>query len=157
MARSSDQVSAMTQMTQCEALRELAHDLIAAWNDHDARRVASYFAEDYVGDDVAVSEPMRGPRDVRRYVTYNFLGFPDLHFDLHDTVAQADRIAIIWTVRGTHRGRVMNIPPTGAQVEARGISVLTVKDGKIVHSLRVWDVAGMLRHIGLLPDLPTLA
>jgi len=31
-----------------------------------------------------------------------------------------------------------------------------VKDGKIVRSLRVWDVAGMLRHIGLLPDLPAM-
>lgn len=156
MARPSDPIHTKTERSECEALRQLAHDLIAAWNDHDARRVASYFAEDYVGDDVTVAGQMRGPCDVRCYVTYHFLGFPDLRFELHDTIAQGNRIALIWTVRGTHKGKVMNIPPTGAQIEARGISVLTVKDGKIVHSLRVWDVAGMLRYIGLLPDLPAM-
>lgn len=144
-------------MADVDPLVRLAHDLIAAWNDHDARRVAAFFAEDYIGEDVGLATPLQGPRDVRRYVTYNFLGYPDLHFDLHDTLAQGDRIALIWTVRGTHRGRVMNIPPTGASVEAKGISVLTIRDGKIWRSLRVWDVAGMLRNIGLLPDLPSLA
>jgi predicted ester cyclase len=94
---------------------------------------------------------------VRRYVLYNYMGFPDLHFELHETIAQGDKLVIVWTVRGTHKGRVMNIPPTGVKVEARGISVLTIQNGKITRSLRVWDVAGMLRHIGLLPDLPTLA
>jgi steroid delta-isomerase-like uncharacterized protein len=145
-----------TAMAESDQLGRLAHDLIAAWNDHDARRVASLFAEDYVGDDVSLAEPLHGPRDVRRLVLYNLLGYPDLHFELHDTLTQGDRIALIWTVRGTHRGRVMNIPPTEAQVEARGITVLTVREGKIWRSLRVWDVAGMLRNIGLLPDLPSL-
>jgi steroid delta-isomerase-like uncharacterized protein len=142
--------------SETDRLARLAQDLIAAWNDHDARRVASFFAEDYIGDDVGMADSLHGPRDVRRYVNYNFLGFPDLRFELHDTLAQGDRIALIWTVRGTHRGHVMNIPPTGAAVEVKGISVLTVRDGKIWRSLRVWDVAGMLRHIGLLPDLPSL-
>jgi steroid delta-isomerase-like uncharacterized protein len=144
-------------MSDAESIRQIAHDLIAAWNAHDARKVSSFFAEDYVGDDVGIAAPLRGPREVRRYVAYNCLGFPDIHFELHDAICQGNRIALVWTVTGTHRGRVMNIPPTGATVEAKGISVLTFKDGKIVRSLRVWDVAGMLRSIGLLPDLPTLA
>lgn len=143
-------------MSELEANAQLARDLITAWNEHDARRVAAFFSEDYVGEDVGVHGQMHGPRDVRRYVIYNQLGFPDLHFEVHDTIAQGDKVALVWTVTGTHKGRVMNIPPTGAHVQAQGVSVLTYRDGLIVHSLRVWDVAGMLRHIGLLPDLPTL-
>jgi steroid delta-isomerase-like uncharacterized protein len=139
-----------------EANMQIARDLITAWNAHDARAAARLFAEGYVGDDVSVAGQFHGPRDVRRYILYNLLGFPDLHFELHDLIAQGDRVAIIWTVTGTHQGRVMNIPPTGQRVEAKGISVITVREGKITHSLRVWDVAGMLRHIGLLPDLPVL-
>ncbi|BCX05256.1 MAG: hypothetical protein KatS3mg053_3194 [Candidatus Roseilinea sp.] len=72
-----------------------------------------------------------------RYVAYNILGFPDLHFELHETIAQGNRVVMVWTARGTHQGRVMNIPPTGARVEVKGISVITVEAGKIVHSLRV--------------------
>ena len=139
-----------------KANTQLALGLIETWNAHDARRVAELFSDDYVGEDVAVAGQFRGPRDVRRYVAYNLLGFPDLHFELHETLAQGDKVAVIWTVTGTHQGRVMNIPPTGQRVEAKGVSILTMRAGKICHSLRVWDVAGMLRHIGLLPDLPAL-
>ena len=143
-------------MSNLEANTQLARDLVIAWNEHDARRVAAFFSEDYVGEDVGVHGQMRGPRDVRRYVSYNLLGFPDLHFNLHDIIAQEDKVALVWTVTGTHKGRVMNIPPTGLPISAQGISILTIRDCLIVHSLRVWDVAGMLRHIGLLPDLPAL-
>jgi len=47
----------------------------------------------------------------------------------------------------------MNIPPTGRAVAVRGTSVLTVEDGKIKRAFRIWDVAGLLRSIGLLPEL----
>jgi hypothetical protein len=47
----------------------------------------------------------------------------------------------------------MNIPPTGRNVEVLGTSVLTVGDGKIARGLYIWDVAGLLRSIGLLPEL----
>ena len=134
----------------------VARELIEAWNAHDARRLSKLFCDDYVGEDVSVAGQFHGPRDVRRYVLYNLLGFPDLHFALHDTIAQGNQVVIVWTVTGTHLGRVMNIPPTGQRVEARGVSVLTFRGGKIIHSLRVWDVASMLRHIGLLPDLPAI-
>lgn len=143
-------------MSELEANTRLARDLVAAWNAHNIRRVASFFSDAYVGEDVGMHGQMRGVRDVQRYVAYNLLGFPDLHFKIHDTIAQGDKVALVWTVMGTHTGKVMNIPPTGAKISAQGVSILTVRDGRIVHSLRVWDVAGMLRHIGLLPDLPAL-
>ncbi len=143
-------------MSELEANTRLARDLVAAWNAHNIRRVASFFSDAYVGEDVGMHGQMRGVRDVQRYVAYNLLGFPDLHFEIHDTIAQGDKVALVWTVMGTHAGKVMNIPPTGAKISAQGVSILTVRDGRIVHSLRVWDVAGMLRHIGLLPDLPAL-
>jgi hypothetical protein len=47
----------------------------------------------------------------------------------------------------------MRIPPTGRSIAVRGTSVLTVESGKIIRGLYVWDVAGLLRSIGLLPEL----
>ncbi len=151
-----DHIATREAVSELEANARLARDLIAAWNAHSIRRVASFFSDDYVGEDVGLHGQMRGVRDVQRYVAYNLLGFPDLRFEIHDTIAQGGKVALVWTAAGTHAGKVMNIPPTGAKISTRGISILTVRDSRIVHSLRVWDVAGMLRHIGLLPDLPAL-
>jgi hypothetical protein len=38
-------------------------------------------------------------------------------------------------------------------VAVRGTSVLTVENEKVTRGLYVWDVAGPLRSIGLLPEL----
>ena len=47
----------------------------------------------------------------------------------------------------------MHIPPTGRKIAVRGISVLTIENEKITSGLYVWDAAGLLRAIGLLPEL----
>ena len=70
-----------------------------------------------------------------------------------EIVIQGDRVALFWTAYGTHEGRLMNIPPTHRKIAVRGASLLTVENEKISHGLYVWDVAGLLRSIGLLPDL----
>ena len=47
----------------------------------------------------------------------------------------------------------MNIPPTGRAVRIRGVSLLTVADGRLKRARRIWDLAGLLRSFGLLPEL----
>lgn len=143
-------------MADSTLLATLAHGLIDAWNAHDARRVAQYFSEDYVGEDVGLAAALHGPRDVLRQVLFNTLGIPDLKFTLDDLVVQGDAFVISWTMHGTHKGKIMNVPPTGQQIIARGMTLYRVRDGLIWRSRRVWDVAGMLRQFGLLPDAPAL-
>lgn len=134
----------------------LAEDLVAAWNAHDPRRVAEFFAEDYEGDDIGLSNPIHGRRGIRRLVAFTLLGLPDITFDLDQVITQADQLVMVWRARGTHLGKIMNIPPTQRAVEYRGVTMYTVRDGLITGSLRLWDMAGMLRQIGLLPELPEL-
>jgi hypothetical protein len=35
----------------------------------------------------------------------------------------------------------------------RGVSVLMIEDSKVKNATYIWDVAGLLRNIGLLPEL----
>ena len=79
--------------------------------------------------------------------------FPDLRFVEEEIVVQDNRAVLVWTAHGTHGGKLMRIPPTGRKIAVRGTSVLTVEDGKVTRGLYVWDVAGLLRTIGLLPEL----
>jgi predicted ester cyclase len=59
----------------------------------------------------------------------------------------------MWNVRGTHQGTLMNIPPTGRQISVRGVSLLTIENAKVRRATYIWDVAGLLRAVGLLPEL----
>ena len=127
-------------------------DLMDALNAHDMERVKGFYADDFVGEDIAQAKPQRGPEERCRVLMSYIRAFPDLHFD-GDTIVQGDRAVYIWTMRGTHQGTLMRIPPTGRVVEVRGVSLLTFQDGKITHGINIWDMAGLLRGLGLLPEL----
>ena len=47
----------------------------------------------------------------------------------------------------------MHIPPTGRRVTVRGVTLLTIDGDSVRRSESLWDVAGLLRAIGLLPEL----
>jgi steroid delta-isomerase-like uncharacterized protein len=135
-----------------ETLR-LVRDLLEAWNAHDPERIQTFYAPEYEGVDVAQAKPQRGPQDVSRLVRRYFQAFPDLRFVDEDIVVQGNRAVLVWTAHATHGGELMRIPPTGRNIAVRGTSVLTIENGKVTRGLYIWDVAGLLRSIGLLPEL----
>ncbi len=131
----------------------LAAALIDAWNAHDIERVVVLYASDYEGEDVAEPAPLRGHAAVRRSAERYLRAFPDLRWSVERVLAQGETVVLVWTAQGTHKGTLLHIPPTGRLVEVRGISVLEVDDGRVRRGTVVWDVAGLLRAVGLLPDL----
>ena len=124
-----------------------------AWNSHDAEMVLRLYSPEYIGDDVGQSSLLHGHTGLRALLDTYWKAFPDLRFACRDCVVQGSRVVVVWAAEGTHQGTIMNIPPTGHRVEVRGMSVIDVNDGLIVRCQSVWDVAGMLRHLGLLPEL----
>jgi steroid delta-isomerase-like uncharacterized protein len=126
---------------------------MAAWNAHDAARVSSFYTSDYVGIDVSITEQQRGPEAVRCTVQHYLEVFPDLYIQGEEIIIDENRVAVKVQVNGTHRGIIMNIPATGRFTEIHGVAFLTFEDEKIKQASYLWDVAGFLRGIGLLPDL----
>jgi len=133
--------------------QELIRHLIAAWNSHDPERVAALYTEDYEGIDVGEPGPQYGPQAIYQSVSRYLAAFPDLEFTEDEMICEGDHVALVWTARGTHRGTLMNIPPSGRKICLKGMSRHVISEGKIVRSLYVWDLAGLLRDIGLLPRL----
>ncbi len=135
---------------------EYAHfvdHLIDAWNSHDPAQVATYYAPHYQGVDIGQNAPFQGPADVQEYFARFYQAFPDSHIRVDSVVAEPDRYAVAWTMYGTHQGKLNNIPPSGKSIKVRGVSLLTIDAGKVVQTLTIWDMAGLLRAIGLLPKL----
>ncbi len=143
----------LNSAAQTEEYERFAREVIAAWNSHDPDRIARLYADNYVGTDVSQADPQYGPQGIRATATRYLEAFPDLVLMPEETVIQDNRIAVAFTARGTHTGPMMNIPPTGRAATIRGVSLFTLTDGKITRALHVWDVAGFLRSIGLLPEL----
>ena len=78
--------------------------------------------------------------------------FSDWHSTFEDLVAEGDRVAERWTGRGTHRGELQGIPPTGERVEAPGSVFYRIVGGKIVEFRGQLDMMSLMQQLGAIPS-----
>jgi hypothetical protein len=76
---------------------------------------------------------------------------PGAHHDIEDVFATDDRIAVRFVIRGTHTGSFFGIPATGRPLVIAANVLMHVADGKITRLFGMFDEAGMLRQMGVLP------
>lgn len=127
-------------------------ELIDAWNAHDKDRLLAMYHPGYMGEDHSEGKQADGLTNAGRMIDYIFNAIPDLHMQILEEGGEGDQVFFFWKASGHHKGRLMNIPPTGKPVSFMGSTFFSLLDGKIIRSRRIWDVAGMLRQIGLLPE-----
>lgn len=73
--------------------------------------------------------------------------FPDLQVTNDDLIAEGDKVAVLWTATGTHKGELMGMPPTGRQIKWTGITIYRFANSKIVESWWSYDALGMMQQI----------
>ena len=106
----------------------------------------------YIHHDPSLPPELQRGREAYKQVVSLFLsGFPDLKTTVDDIVAEGDRVACRWTFRGTQRGEMMGIPPTGKRVLGSGMSIHRIADGKIAEGWFNFDTLGMLQQLGAIP------
>jgi predicted ester cyclase len=58
-----------------------------------------------------------------------------------------------WSCRGTHKGELNGIAPTGKQIAISGVTVARVSNGKIVEGYVNWDAQGLMQQLAVVPQL----
>jgi len=74
-------------------------------------------------------------------------GFPDADATLEDILAEGDRVAYRLTIRGTHRGDFLGIPPTGRRVTVSFFAIVRIAGGKLTEEWGGLDQADLLRQL----------
>jgi hypothetical protein len=62
-------------------------------------------------------------------------------------VAEGDMVTVVWTFRGTNTAAGYGLPPTGARIELRGITVWRIVDGRIREEWTSFDELQAARQI----------
>ena len=106
--------------------------------------------------DVVWHEPdqeIRGLEQAKQFVTTYKTAFPDMTVTVEDVIAEEDKVVSRVTLRGTHQGETEEFgPPTGRQVELKGITISRVLGGKIVEDWDSYDNLSILQQLGLVPE-----
>jgi steroid delta-isomerase-like uncharacterized protein len=92
---------------------------------------------------------LRGPEGFKQMVTMYRTAFPDLTLTINDLIAEDDKVVTRWTARGTHRGDLQGIAPTGRTTTVTGILISRFAGGKLVEDWEAFDEVGMLRQLGV--------
>lgn len=74
--------------------------------------------------------------------------FPDLHFEIHEMLAEEEIVAFRSTMTGTHLGPFQGLPPTGKPISVAHMHFVRLLDGKTTDLWHVWDMAGLMRQLG---------
>jgi predicted ester cyclase len=80
-----------------------------------------------------------------------YAGFPDLNHTVERVFADGDQVAVRLTIRGTHAGTLFGIPATNRPATIVANMILVLRDGRVSQLYGMFDEAGMLRQIGVLP------
>jgi steroid delta-isomerase-like uncharacterized protein len=95
------------------------------------------------------SRTIQGRELFKQYLSMLLTAFPDLHVTIEDLFeGEGDRVVVRYTYRGTHKGDLMGIPPTGKQVTVTGIAIARVANGKV---LEEWIISDLMQQIGGVP------
>jgi steroid delta-isomerase-like uncharacterized protein len=124
-----------------------AESWIAAWNSHDPAKWATHFTSDIYYEDVTFGEISHGSEEGKKFAAGFFEAVPDLKLELTDSFIQGNHGSVEWILTGTDKG----VYKTGKPFKVRGVSIITIKSGKISRSLDYYDSATILKQVGLLP------
>jgi len=128
----------------------LAEKWIAAWNSHNPDKMLPLFTNDIVYEDVAFGEVSHGSAELRKFFLSEIEGVPDLELKLERANIKGGHGTIQWTFSGTDKG----VFKTGKKFSVRGVSVIDMRDGKISRNLDFYDVATIMRQVGVLSTPP---
>jgi steroid delta-isomerase-like uncharacterized protein len=97
-------------------------------------------------------EPLQGPKGYLIIIAMMRSGFPDIQWTLEDMIAEENKVAARFTMRGTHRGEFFGVPATGKPIVVQAINFYRLAGDQIVEEYGQPDMLGLLRQIGAVPD-----
>ena len=103
-------------------------------------------AADYISHDPAPGEAP-GREGLKAFVAYLRRAFADLHVTIEAQVAEGDRVATRYILRGRQEGEFAGIPPTGKLVTVTATSMHRIAGGRIQESWLNWDMLGLVQQL----------
>ncbi|HSQ79421.1 MAG TPA: ester cyclase [Candidatus Bathyarchaeia archaeon] len=94
------------------------------------------------------TKPVSGQETIEMQKAF-IRSFPDAKLSIEELIAVGDRVISRYIFTGTHKGEFSGIPATGNRVQASGVMMTRIKNGKVVEDREDYDIAGMMTQLGM--------
>ena len=134
----------------------IARAIYDAFNDRDFDAGTALVTDDAEWLNVATGQTFRGPEGVRQNYEQWATAYPDGRCEDIEILAGEGFAVVQFTGRGKNTGPLGSpageIPATGRSVDVPFCDVLEIRAGKIAGGKSYFDMATMMRQLGLMPD-----
>jgi steroid delta-isomerase-like uncharacterized protein len=122
------------------------------WNKGNLQVADELFGPNYAHHDPSTPDVGRGPEGEKKRATLYRNAFQDLRLTIEELFADGETVAVRWNCRGTHKGELSGIAPTGKQISITGISIARFAGGKMVEGWVNWDALGLMQQLGVVAE-----
>ncbi|MGZ5551176.1 MAG: ester cyclase [Nitrososphaeraceae archaeon] len=111
--------------------------------------VYEIYDENYIG--YVPPNDIKGPEEMKQFITQFRNAFPDLKITIEDQIAEGDLVASRQTAAGTHEGDFQGIAATGKKMSITLTVICRFDNSKIVEAWSNMDSLGLLMQLGVIP------
>jgi steroid delta-isomerase-like uncharacterized protein len=116
------------------------------WNRHRPMIIDQFLDPNCIGHHEG-GRDTRGPGEFKAMRLELLEAFPDLHFTVDDVIAEGEQAVVRWSATGTHKGDLLDIPPSGRVAVVRGMTWFKFRNGRIIEGWDNWNIGGMLKSL----------
>jgi steroid delta-isomerase-like uncharacterized protein len=147
-------ISQKGELPMSEANKNVVRRLFEeVWNKGNLPVTDELFTPNYAHHDASTPDVGRGPESEKKRATLYRTAFPDLRLTVEDIIAEGETVVARWSCRGTHKGDLNGIAPTGKQFNITGISIARFTNGKMSEGFVNWDALNLMQQLGVVPEL----
>lgn len=113
--------------------------------DQDPKAVDELAADDFTAHTFGDLPPGREP--LKKVMERAGEGVSNPKFEIHDVIAEKDRVAVRLTTRARHTGTFMGVAPSGNEYSIDEIHIFRVADGKVLEHWHEFDKGRLIQQL----------
>jgi steroid delta-isomerase-like uncharacterized protein len=133
-----------------EENKAVVRELFDAVNAADLDRAVGTAADDVVVH-TAIPGVAPGREGFRSFLGLYLAAFPEQRVEVHEVLAEGDKVVVRHTHHVTHGGDFAGMPPTGKRVVVDGVEVFRVANGRVAELWHHDDLLGLMQQLGAVP------
>ena len=119
------------------------------WNGNNPEAADELVHEAYTIHDRELAAEMEGPDLYKALASRTREIFPDMEFTVEEMISSGEKVALRWTMTGTHEGPMFGVEPTGRQVELTAIEMNRFVEGNLIETWTQSDQLGLMQQLGI--------
>lgn len=113
---------------------------------NDVNALRQLISDDFVNHEAPAGTPP-GLGAITMFMNLLDEAFSDQRWDIHDVLAEGDKVVLRCTHAGVHTGAYFGLPATGRSFAYKQIHIIRMRDGKGVEHWAVRDDASLMRQL----------